>query len=307
MTDDLWVGIHVYYHEQQDRLLRDGVMPLVTSLMHDQLVRDYFFVRHWRGGPHVRLRLRAKPCRAAPLRDLARRHIVEFLRSHPSAASMDEATFHRIAAVLTAVEREPAGVGEFRPDNHVEFAAYRPDHGWTGEPGRAVERHFAESSDITLGVIADGGSRDGIALAMMLVGTAACVPEGSSLKRHVDTASREWNDIVFGTRRPRWESEFAHRYERHRHQIVPLVASLSGPGSGKGSAGDNPMLRRWGASVSRLATALAQTDAPRVPVDRTLAYCRHLHSNRLGLSVQHEAYLLFALSRAVSEFERTRP
>ncbi|SHE40220.1 lantibiotic dehydratase C-terminal domain-containing protein [Pedobacter caeni] len=49
-------SIHIYYHGQQDELLIDKILPYLTACRNDQTIRNFFFLRYWNGGDHLRIR-----------------------------------------------------------------------------------------------------------------------------------------------------------------------------------------------------------------------------------------------------------
>jgi len=304
MASGHWIGLHVYYHDRQDRLLREGIRPLVAELLGAGLVKRHFFIRHWQGGPHVRLRLLPTGRAGVEVRGRAEWHLAEYLGSSRSTVHIGEREYAGLASTLAAIEREDSGVARLRPDNSVEFSPYRPDHSWIGGAGQAVERNFMESSEIAFELVsaADAaGQRHGQALAMLLVAAAARVGSGGALVRYFDEASRSWASTVFGAERPRHEVEFERQYKRHRERVCRLVTVLLEAMRSDALPAEGIPLRRWADGIGYLARALEETNAAGWAVDRTLAYCVHLHNNRLGVAVQQEAYLLFAIGRALRD------
>lgn len=50
-------SIHIYYNGNQDQLLTDAIMPLLFNCEEKGVLNQYFFLRYWNGGNHIRLRL----------------------------------------------------------------------------------------------------------------------------------------------------------------------------------------------------------------------------------------------------------
>ena len=81
----LWRAVRVFYHGDQDAMLRNLVWPLLTRLTTEKLSDRFYFVRYSLGGPHLRLRWRLRQeadARRAEnlLADLAR----DFFDTRPS-------------------------------------------------------------------------------------------------------------------------------------------------------------------------------------------------------------------------------
>ncbi|MGK5500625.1 lantibiotic dehydratase C-terminal domain-containing protein [Streptomyces sp. URMC 125] len=154
-----WVCAHIFYDTDQDALLTECARPLVRELTADGLVQRYFFLRYWEGGPHVRLRL--LPLRTADRAEVERRaarRIRAFLADTPAADVVDRSRFAQVARGLADLEGRPGHDHVVRPNNSVDFPAYEREHGDYGYGAAigAVERHFHESSELALSVVAAG-------------------------------------------------------------------------------------------------------------------------------------------------------
>ncbi|CAL9427132.1 hypothetical protein SUDANB95_01962 [Actinosynnema sp. ALI-1.44] len=299
---DRWLAVHLFHHDEQDRLLRRCVRPLVDDLVGRGLVRGHFFVRHWQGGPHVRLRLLCPPRTRPEIRARVTAELDRYTRSHGSTVHWGPEDYRRIAAELARVERDPAGVEPLRPDNSHEFRDHDPDHGWRGAAARAVEDGYAESSRIVLDLLAPAGSgehRHGLALAMTVAGAVARSGHGTTPGHVVGRAADRWAARVLGERRSRFEEEFRRQYHARRDAVLRLVDQAL--------HGGDETLDRWADTTARLRAALTRTGASAAAVDLALDSFAHLHNNRLGLTVRQEAYVLHAAGWALDDLTSTPP
>jgi len=196
--------VHAFHHGDLDVLLLDGVRPLLDELRRRGLIDASFFLRYWDGGPHLRVRLRATVDDAAPVRELALRRLRSYLAAHPAPQAADGALdgYAELAAGFARAE----GMAEFLPrplpNNTVHAIAYRPETGRYGHGPSldAVERHFAESSRIALGLVAAGttsGQRHTAALAALLLTWTAFTPQP------VHPTAISPRMAVWGARKPR--------------------------------------------------------------------------------------------------------
>ncbi|GGQ66799.1 thiopeptide-type bacteriocin biosynthesis protein [Couchioplanes azureus] len=319
MAEPGWTSVHIHYHEPLEALIRDGVRPLIAAA--GGLLTDWFFVRHWQAGPHLRLRLCTPPAAAPQVRELLERHVGGFLRARPSRKVVDPEEYRKVAASLVAVERGQDQVEPLRPDNSMHHVPYRPEvarYGGTPEAMRAVERHFTASSEVAAELLAaapGSGRRTGQALAMMLV--AAMVPAGAgALADRLGTGQRDWGRrLMFGDPEA-GQRRFEQKYLSQRATLVGTVERImrlveEGTPERAGAA-----VGRWAASVTALRDDLVDLRrrglfAPRevlvadggadADLRNVLLFCSHMHNNRLGISLPEEAYLMYLLWRAVSE------
>ncbi|WP_433872928.1 thiopeptide-type bacteriocin biosynthesis protein [Saccharopolyspora sp. CA-218241] len=323
MDETGWISVHVHYHDPLDGLITDAVRPLLTELTADGLTGGHFFVRHWQGGPHLRLRIApVSQDRAREVRARLDRHVGAFLARHPSRAVVEEADYLRIAEPLVGVERGQDAAEPLRPNNSVRDVPYEPELArYGGTPGamRAVERHFTASSELVAELLTAGmgeAQRTGQALAMMLAGAVVAADGVDGVAAYLTTGQRDWGRrLVFGDVTT-GEDVFEAKYQRQREHLTGLVARLldGGVADRAGTA-----VGRWVATTSALRDELVRlraqdafrpedvlvTAAADERYDTALAsvllFCSHMHNNRLGVSLPEESYLMYLLRRAVSE------
>ncbi|PZG20518.1 thiopeptide-type bacteriocin biosynthesis protein [Nonomuraea aridisoli] len=278
-----WLGVHLHYRGDLDALLRDAVAPLVR-----ELGADFFFLRYWDGGSHVRLRLRGGD------RDAVAARMHAHFAAHPAPETTTQEEYAQVAAVLAAREGVTDHLTSLRPNNSVEFVPYRPEtekYG-TGETLRAVERHFADSSRLALDVLGrrpTGNQRELAVLGVLLLAWyASGVPDERPVG-DVELLCRGWRG---GQDLPadRVDGEFATVRER----VLRLAGSLRGLPPKPDDPGTS--LHAWAATFERLAAALPAPDRLRV-----LDNCAHLAANRLGVSMAAEVRLRLLAARALHE------
>ncbi|HWS38497.1 MAG TPA: thiopeptide-type bacteriocin biosynthesis protein [Actinoplanes sp.] len=318
MTSDDWLSVHVHYHGDLDRLLREAVRPLIAETGH-----EHFFVRHWQGGPHLRLRLRpAVPTTAA----LIEGHVGGFLTAHPSTRPVTETDYRAAASSLLTVEPGHDRAEPLVPDNTIQPRPYHPEYaryGGTAAAMRAVERHFTASSELVLRMLADDGAagrRTGSALTMML--TAAMVAAGGPdrLTGHLGDRQRNWGRRLMSGVPDDAEGWFEAKYQRQRHTLVRTVEQVMELVESGATDRAGPALADWATSVITLRdelTGLRRTggftptevfmadDGDDADLRSVLLFCSHMHNNRLGVSLPEEAYLMYLLWRAVAEVTRS--
>tara|TARA_B110000093_G_scaffold142272_1_gene153311 strand:- start:1325 stop:2239 length:915 start_codon:yes stop_codon:yes gene_type:complete len=52
-----WVSCYVFHNISFEKVLTELIKPLIEKLNKDQFIKQYFFIRYWENGPHIRLRL----------------------------------------------------------------------------------------------------------------------------------------------------------------------------------------------------------------------------------------------------------
>ncbi|WP_256105420.1 thiopeptide maturation pyridine synthase [Streptomyces sp. ODS05-4] len=130
-TPTTWATARVYYHDRDyTPLLLEAVQPLFAAL--ERVAPHAYFVRHWKYGPHLRLRWRTDP---RTLRDTIRPAVEEivggFLARRPSTAPVDPGELLRQHRRLAKLENEPGPLTPLAPDNSIAWS--------TGPLGRDAE------------------------------------------------------------------------------------------------------------------------------------------------------------------------
>lgn len=314
-----WVAAHVFYDTDQDGLLTGCVRPLAEELTRAGLVRRSFFLRYWEGGPHVRLRLLpVRRADRAEVERLAGERIRAHLERHPAPDVVDRSRFEGVAAELAGLEGRPGHDTAVRPNNAVEFLPYEREHEDYGHGPAiaAVERHFAESSELAFSVVAAGTTVEQRALLAfdLVVGVFALCdeirgrwaraggpplpfgsgPEAEDLEPRYraqreplrERALRTWRVAEEGAARPDQRTYWLDSVRRLRDTLHALE-----------DAGD--FTTAWADSPLAVPLDLAATRHPSTSL--VLLRCAHLVNNRLGLTLWQENQVRFLVGRVLAE------
>ena len=267
-----WVSLHAFHHADHDRLLLGAVDPLVAELHGAGLLARWFFLRYWDGGPHVRLRL--LPAAGADpglVRRIALERLWRHLAEYPAADTLSAAGYARFAPALAEREGLDSYLREPLPNNTVHEIAYRPETGryGTGEALAAVERHFAESSRIALGLIAAGATRHHrhtAALGMVMLA---------------------W--LATGHRPAPALPESGEPGSVDLDALRTLTVRVAAVADGTSTLPASGALTAWWRSIGA------------EPVRRVADLCAHLVCNRLGLTFTDERAVRRLAGRAVAD------
>lgn len=260
-----WISVHVFYHEDQDRLLRGCVAPLIRLLGSPRM----FFIRHWQGGPHVRLRVLAGDDARASID----RTVHAFLERTPSHVSIVREAYEQAAAAFAVIEPDAARIEGLQPDNTATFRAFSP------EPIPGLDQrypppvaYYEQSSHMVLGALRR--HRNQTERTTLALGHCA-----AAIARRADPAEtagwiyEHWAARLLGLRRSDLERAFTDREARGGAALRRRIADLAHPDES------------W----------------PVLPSDPlAFAYCLHTHCNRLGVRLPEEAYIWHLLRWALT-------
>jgi hypothetical protein len=334
---DDWISVHAFHQGDLDTLLSKAVVPIVDWFADSGSCARWFFLRYWEGGPHLRLRARPTPGHANEVREYMMRSLHGYLRANPSEPALDAAAYERLAAELAGREHLTSYERTLRPNDSVAPVPYRPEYTvyGTGRSMAATERHFAQSSQIALRVVASGmprARRTGMCLSASLLALAVLEPDLARVAKAFAATVADWD-----VRAPyppefsaRLDSAFVDRRTALRMHAARVweLTSVAGPGQADpgqvGLLAREPDLACWLASLRELHGTLENiardgglpSEPAPSPYSPCLAYlsgdqrvmagillrCVHLLANRMGLTVPDESQVIYLVCRTLADF-----
>jgi len=150
----MWQTISVYYYEDnKDELLLE-VWRRVLQLK-EQYNFLFYFRRHWKMGPHIRLNFFADDVIFDQIKECIVVHIENYLKDKPSTKVLDERKLLRLYEQLGRVEREEHPYGPFVPDNTVLETEYdsRSRFNFEGYSSEQMANTMTSLIPVTFGII----------------------------------------------------------------------------------------------------------------------------------------------------------
>ncbi len=315
MSERDWVSAHAFYHGDQDHLLTGAVAPVVDELTKNGAVDDWFFLRYWERGPHLRLRLIAQRDRHTEVQRCVRDRLEQCFRDHPSADRMRNEQYATMAHAFARTEQLETYATTLHPNNTLSFIPYHREHHryGNGASAEAVERHFGESSRIAMRMVTLDTSpkqRATTAFASMLLTWMAWEPEPGKLSEVVATTPSDSSGakdmLGIGGRSG---AASAHKQHGRAVEIARRMRRLAAVADTTTRSGT---LVDWFRSMSTLRDSLRDAvqagsytppilgywgrqrrpyNATDVDVLPTMEICTHLLCNRLGLPLDTEQAL----------------
>lgn len=264
----MWRALHIFYYEKRDELLVHGIRPILEKYG----VKEFFFIRYWEKGPHIRLRIKSGN---SELFESIRREIEEFVAANKSEAIISEHHYQEVSEMFAKKEKiENIKDKSLIPDNNIREMPYLPEYDkYYGEDGVALaEREFCFSSSLALSVIELSSSKSskmyyGVAYALALV----------------DAVLEDEND------RSKFFSVYTGYWERYsdisEENIMKIHESLD--------EADMTIIGKIEAVLAKNTTAFhkalfKEIGPDRKKITRFLINFIHLFNNRIGVSAYEE-------------------
>jgi hypothetical protein len=334
-TEAAWGALHVHYAGNLNPMLLECVEPLVRGLRQEGLLDRYFFIRYWLGGPHLRLRLLpTDPGFAAEVDRRAQESISAFLERRPALYDInpdDTQTLYKQLFLFEYSQAEwderygPQGVMPLEPNNTVVAAPYEPEYDrYGGVAGvRLAEWQFEQSSDMVVRLVKSSNLHVrtvtlGVSAQLSLVMAFAFLRTSSRVVDFFRHYALNWSRVEAeaGAR------DFEDRYQRSAGELRTRVRKIHAAVVDGKLEELASFARDWTSHCVELGRRVrehtergellfpTQADAgvrapvtdPAVSMWILISGYVHMTNNRLGVTIQHEAYLAYILRRAVEDF-----
>jgi hypothetical protein len=314
---DHWVSLHVY-HSSLDEITASVLGPILRQLVSRRIARRFFFLRHWEGGRHARVRIESPtanvhdlsapimaaidkalcPSPISPPSDSDYRTIVGRMRRIEFAAGLGSATVETCAEPL-------------QPFQSVRVCRYQLDVSrYSSRPLALLSRaHCCRSADLSLETVSlamrEPSSRTLVALHLLgtlpdVLGSASGTDGRPELLRRLQAVGGDgaMAEQIFVT-------DGYVPYVEQRSNLLGLRSHLR-----RGDCPDyctyplKPAIVSWSRLLRRTLTAatlILRRSGVRVSlVDFGLDLC-HLMLNSIGIPLLDEMYLRYLLMRTLEE------
>ncbi len=141
-----WLAAYLYYAEPWEKLIIEAVKPFAESIIDQQLADQFFFIRYWEKGPHIRLRFKGD---RQILQQIVKPKLINYFETY----FKDNPSERKTPEWLEDATEEQ----KWYPNNSIQFIEYEPEtERYGGEHAILVaETQFQASSEAALGVIGE--------------------------------------------------------------------------------------------------------------------------------------------------------
>lgn len=159
-----WRALHIFYHaiDKREKLIM-RIHDIVSPLISEGRMSQWFYINYWEGGPHVRLRM--KDISEADLA-CVRAELEKYLAEEPSVSSVSKEQYyrnHKFDGTAQDADSLP-----WYGDNTVEEIPYEPEverYGGSSCIGIA-EEFFMASSETAVNIIRNVPASPGVRLSL---------------------------------------------------------------------------------------------------------------------------------------------
>jgi len=313
-----WLSVHVFLADPglQERYLAERLAPCLRTWRADGLVTQWFFIRYWEGGPHLRIRLAGDIADHAASVVAALQKDIDTWRS-PAPPERDD--YYR-AHAFDGVEVDAASLPWY-PEGSVELIDYVPETQRYGgaQALLANEELFELSSELALSLCRTApqamNARLSLAYSLMAAGALATGLPIAGLGQCFQRYAAYWAQHSAQTRALA-ERLAAQPAAASADQVGVLLRLAQARASG---SDPRNAAAAWAGGVAGLVAQLKRLQEQRslyLPYDGALAGDEqgyeltvhsivgsqlHMLNNRLGIVPPAELVLATSLARAAAQ------
>lgn len=328
---DTWLSVHLYYNEPWEGFLHKAIEPYVNTAIQTGIADQFFFIRYWEKGPHIRLRVKGD---LEMLNSILKPNLEEHFNNY----------FESIPSRRIEPNYPPSFSGNLKwlPNNTLVYFDYEPEYRRYGGPvGIALsEKQFMVSSQTVLEFINQKGalwSYDdamGIAIKMHLTFIHSAGLNIDQAISFFDFHCKNWLPHTFKNIQEEitqedFESQsflstqaFEESFESQKSSLIPFHFKLWNAME-EGIPFEEDTLNKWFRKNKiiidelrlnekelnyRTSKYVYQIKSTKFPEKELLWSILvdyiHMTNNRLGIFNQDESYLSFIMMRCLEEIKR---
>ena len=314
MSENQYLSFYIYYAEPWESLLLGAVRPLVKKLIDQELITQYFFIRYWERGPHLRLRLKKKSAdKEIEITEILQKELNNFILKYPSK-------------LLLTPEMEAHKLAEsWRDNNQILSISYQPEIARYG--GLAAlpiaELQFFASSRMVLNELVEtpNWSYDyalGAAIKLHIGFVFSIGMTRKKAAKFFEKNCRDWLPRAIQSEEQEAQEEkillqFKKAYLTQKPAIFPYIQNIWEALEKNPSGSDSPAWENW-LSINQavytnlqlltetklLALDSEYLDLPDSGLWNMLSDFVHLTNNRIGVLNRDEGFLAYMLSESLN-------
>jgi thiopeptide-type bacteriocin biosynthesis protein len=324
-TQKTWLAAYLFRAEPWEEFLLKIMKPFVDDVKEKALAEQFFFIRFWERGPHIRLRLKGKAdILQSQVKTRLEQYFLNYFKENPSMRQDPEDMDKWTAAQ------------QWFPNDSVQYIEYDPEVERYGGPFALLtaEKQFEASSRAVLAVIEDSNSWDydralGAAIQLHLGFAFALGMNLAEAGEFFSRIARHWfaNTFRYTTgispeevkeRREIIMKAFEENFQRQKDMLVTFHQTLWSALT-EGLEFEQEWLNLWIRQMMAIAAELKEIQQQKnlvipqwfqpepekkTPVERQylwpiLESYIHMTNNRLGILNRDEAYLGYLIKESI--------
>jgi thiopeptide-type bacteriocin biosynthesis protein len=304
-----WDSLHIFYHDfsKVESLLLEAIHPKIVTLIEAGQLQQWFYMRYWEGGPHIRLRLlNASENALLEIKE----EIEKYLQANKPELLLQKEDYyrnHKFDGEEISLQDLP-----WYENGEVASIEYVPELGRYGGEAAIVicEELFYRSSELTINILKLTGTernkRMGISLDVMMLTALLLNIEKENLSEYFTNYSMYWERFVDHLDKVTQGVQDAYSRQRNSldKRLIAIIDLVH-----EQSKAEHPLYSPWIQAVSKASHSfkelskeyrldspytgqVAQTEEEIKRAIQSICFSQiHMTNNRMGVYPSEEFYL----------------
>lgn len=285
-----WFCWHIYYHDNLNNIITKCLPDIVNYLKIKDINFEWFYIRYWSGGPHIRFRV--KLTHNEYIKDIEEK-LFKFLRENPSVNAIEKDVIEQQQGKLSFLE--DASVVSVHENNSIIKSIYEPEYEKYGDEKSIYisENHFMYSSESSMELLKKYSKKGQVmmfAIEYLIMYLKELNLDVKSMIVFLDNYSKIWADYlrvdiekldkIFGEKQQKQENitDYIERYMKYEENIIP-----------------DSIYEKWNRNIKNTFISLkdryGEVSYNNSEVVSIVLNYMHVHNNRLGIIPLEEIYL----------------
>lgn len=297
MEKTKWFAVYLFYPGDLDLMLNQLVRPFIHDFFKEESAGNYFFIRYWENGSHIRLRMKVHPEKQESLALEIEKRAADFFVRYPDVI----------------LPQDLAAAAAVPPGHQVVYASYEPEITRYGNLQSMpwAETHFFRSSAFVLDWISSrktGASVLVQALSMHLILLYATGWKFSRLLLVCDSFINGWLPRLYDPNEDPvhesalWQKQFELSFLPAKTQVLEASKTFWESMNRDIASDKISYYLHENTSIMKNYSSAGFEEGKLTEIVTSMM---HMNNNRLGISNYEEAYGAYCLRQSLDFIARS--
>jgi len=307
-----WLCYYIYYQNDYNFLLRKCISPLLNNLESKYGLKQFFFLRYWKGGPHLRLRVKVSQDNHLEIAKDIEDEVGKFLLHFPSETTLINEQHVKAIRKFAKLENELLVDTTMKQNNTIyreEYIAETEKYGGNIGVGIA-EEVFCVSSKLCINHLVNNSENKNYYIHLLINMFTAVKAFKFTLQESINFFSfyyKYWSENLTTGSSPS-DNPLKNIYLRNSDQLIHYFKESHEKNVFLTSDFEewHAILQRTRIEISRNIPSLQQAIVKNylgkyIPM-YLLTHYIHTNNNRFGIQISEEAFLGYLALSTIRDY-----
>jgi len=288
----MWISCHIYYERPVESFLINAINPIIDELIRNEIITNFFFIRYYDRGYHIRLRLKhGVEEKDFEIKNYLTNYLTDYINTFPS-------------------KRDSVEINHL-PNNHFFFTEYEPEIERYGGAEAIIiaENQFQFSSSVIFKIIKETSEwtyQEAIIKAIYL-NLAFCYSIIAETKETISFLKYNFDNWLINVynsnsthNRKEVITNYESQYEIRKNNLNPTIKALW-LALNENAIFEEEWMNTWVSEMQKTSYQLNLVIKNRKPLYSIFDSYLHMTNNRLGILNRDESYISYLIYRSLED------